>query len=296
MADQIYDIGSGRTYSTLQAAITAAIAAGVTADDYYFQIYGQVTGASTIGSDDLDTTATHIYIEGMTADAELLNTSNYQVTLTILWVQDQLTIRNLKITESGTNSSALFLNSNGANPEIHRCRISGVAGINKFGTGTKITSSIIENCSDAGIVHAFSGAQIQLSQIDFLNNNSAITGVAGITYNGDSCVFYGNTTDWDGTGTWSGDYNASDGTAPGTNGIDSLTSAAFNNAAGGDYSLSGTGSVLYHAGVPIAGLTEDFVGNTFDASTPSVGAYEYLTAGAGLPPSIFQNSNQQVLT
>lgn len=98
-----------------------------------------------------------------------------------------------------------------------------------------------------------------------------------------NCVGFNNVADFSsgGGGYGTSDYNASeDTTAPGANSITSITSAAFTNAATNDYSLSGTGSVLYHAGVTISGLTLDITNRSYDVSTPSIGAYEYLAGGA----------------
>lgn len=78
---------------------------------------------------------------------------------------------------------------------------------------------------------------------------------------------------------------ASDGattTPPGTGSLTSnISSSDFNATTTGDYHLSGTGSLLYHAGVVISGLTTDLDGDAFDSSTPSIGFDEYITGGGG---------------
>jgi len=72
---------------------------------------------------------------------------------------------------------------------------------------------------------------------------------------------YGHTTgDYFSPSTGSTNYASSDTT--GSAGLQSLTSAEFNNYAGGDYSLAAT-SNLIGAGVDLSGtFTDDIAGNT----------------------------------
>lgn len=96
-----------------------------------------------------------------------------------------------------------------------------------------------------------------------------------------------NQMDFYGSGATLVNCASSDTTAHGTNPVTGIASADFANAAADDFQLSGTGSALYHAGVPVSGLTLDIAGESFDVSTPSVGIFEYITAGG---PSISPNA------
>lgn len=99
-----------------------------------------------------------------------------------------------------------------------------------------------------------------------------------------NCVAFNNaTTDFYGTfDTTNGDYNASEDTSANVfpHYLTGVTSAAFNASGSNDFHLSGTGSALYHASA-LAGATYDHEGEAFDASTPSIGFDEYVTAGGG---------------
>jgi len=105
-------------------------------------------------------------------------------------------------------------------------------------------------------------------------------------------VAYGGSINFRGTYASGSDYNADSGdsTAPGTNSIHNVASTDFNNLTSFDFSLSGTSSHLYHAGTPISGLTTDIVGNAWDATTPSIGAFEYISATFN--PAIALMANQ----
>ncbi len=101
-----------------------------------------------------------------------------------------------------------------------------------------------------------------------------------LIYNADATLSYNNFYSVD-----SGDYNAQStndkAAPPGANSIDDVPSTDFNNY-GSDYTLSGTGADVYHAGTPT--LTLDHDGVAYDVTTPSIGAFEYVAAGGGATP------------
>ena len=78
------------------------------------------------------------------------------------------------------------------------------------------------------------------------------------------------------TGTIS--YNYVYPTSPGITGSNAITSSdpGLTNPSGYDFTISSTGSVVYQAGTDLS-ITTDYAGNSFHATTPSVGAYEYET-------------------
>jgi phage gp46-like protein len=91
---------------------------------------------------------------------------------------------------------------------------------------------------------------------------------------------------------WLGDYNAESvsdqGDPPGANSIINLPSSAFKNYAGGDYTLSGTTSELYHAGSSAYAPELDNNGVPFDALTPSIGAFEFIPTPQTATPPAFE--------
>ncbi len=62
-----------------------------------------------------------------------------------------------------------------------------------------------------------------------------------------------------------------------------LMDEAYHAYGYGNMQPSSTSSAVYHAGVPISGLTADYLGVTRNASTPSIGAYE---AVGGSTPTV----------
>ncbi len=102
-----------------------------------------------------------------------------------------------------------------------------------------------------------------------------------LIYNADATLSYDNFESVDG-----GSHNAqstNDQGAPyGSNSVDDVPSTDFNNYASADYTLSGTGADVYHAGTTSVTLDHDNV--AFDVTTPSIGAFEYVAAGGGATP------------
>lgn len=100
-----------------------------------------------------------------------------------------------------------------------------------------------------------------------------------------NCAVFNNTDDIDGSVAIT--YSAGDETdfASGTGNIQwtggsTDWAAAFTDYSNGDFSIKNTDSVLYHAGTDL-NLTYDIAGNPWHATTPSIGAFEYVDAGGG---------------
>ena len=107
-----------------------------------------------------------------------------------------------------------------------------------------------------------------------------------VVYNTTTPASYGNF--FGGTG----DYNSStDASATGANSVDSITSSVFNAYGSDDYTLSGTGSALYHLGTNTQAPTLDHDGVAFDVTTPSIGAFEFVAAGSGFQAAWARNTN-----
>ena len=81
-------------------------------------------------------------------------------------------------------------------------------------------------------------------------------------------------------------YCASDD-GDGTNAV-TITQSASNYAAlvtdapAGDFTITNSGSELYHAGTDLS-LSTDIIGQEWDASTPSIGAFELIVSGVSIP-------------
>ncbi len=60
----------------------------------------------------------------------------------------------------------------------------------------------------------------------------------------------------------------------------------FTNVTAGseDFHLPDDGSAFYHEGTPITGITTDYDGESYHATTPSMGVFEYISAGGGFLP------------
>lgn len=103
-----------------------------------------------------------------------------------------------------------------------------------------------------------------------------------------NCAVFNNTDDFDGTMTVT--YTASDDNPQGTGNVDISPgateaddwAAAFTDYTNGDFSIKNTDSVLYHAGTDL-NLTYDIAGNPWHATTPSIGAFEYVVSGGSGP-------------
>lgn len=79
------------------------------------------------------------------------------------------------------------------------------------------------------------------------------------------------------------DHNASDD-GDGTNAVapsGGNWANEFEDYANGDFRVKNTGN-LYHAGADLA-ITTDYRGNTFHATTPSIGAFEYQATASKIP-------------
>jgi len=131
-----------------------------------------------------------------------------------------------------------------------------------------VSGGLVENCDAVNLTRGF---------------HAPTSGGGSALVVKNSCA-YGCTTSYNDGGTgWGASTNnaASDGsttTPPGSNPITTdIVSGDFNNAAGDDYHLSGTGSTLYHAGINI-GLTYDVDGDLWN-NPPSIGFSELIAGG-----------------
>lgn len=110
-----------------------------------------------------------------------------------------------------------------------------------------------------------------------------------------NCVAYGCTTSYGSGLTGCTNNAASDGsttTPPGSNPITTdIVSGDFNDAANDDYHLSSASSQLYHAGVNVSGVTLDIDGDSYHATTPSIGIDEIVAGGAFKPHWAMKRSN-----
>ena len=216
----------------------------------------------------------------------------------------------------GNNSGALILNEDYVNVTALQVIMSSAAsyasGISMYANNGVCDRCYVEestSSSDArGIIitSGVSGNVLKNSIVKNIDGTSAqgIRALTGEVYN---CTVIGCTTGFIGTSNTtvnnvavlnssSADYNSftpsagannasSDTSAPGSSPITSVpySTATFTSVTGGseDFHLVGTGSDLYHAGVPVTGVDYDYDGVAWDASAPSVGAYEYAAGGGG---------------
>ena len=140
---------------------------------------------------------------------------------------------------AGTTRSATFIN----------CLAIDTGGQNCFVIGDPADNSAVAyNCVAVGGLRGFSP-------------NS------GTTLTVKNCVAYNNTTNWYGTYNAASTNNAtSSGSddAPGGSSVYGVTSAAFANAAGNNFHLSGASSVLHNVGADLSGIfTTDIDGQTW---------------------------------
>ena len=146
---------------------------------------------------------------------------------------------------------------------IYNCIVSGFNANSSIGiylqqAGT-IKNCTISNCN-YGIKHPYSGT-------------STIT----------NCAVFNNDDDFNVTdGTLTIDHCASDD-GDGTNAIDWANEATdwnanFTSYLTGDFSIKDTNADIYHSGTDLD-LDVDIIGNPWDASTPSRGAFEYVAGG-----------------
>ena len=157
-----------------------------------------------------------------------------------------------------------------------------------LGNGVSTSRSLAENCRISDLVNT---STWYLAQTYTLKNVTTISGQISGPYSGQiiirscdctNCVIYNETVGgYDNFYACTGDYNASNDTsAPGANSIDNITTAAFNDYAGGDYSLA-SGSILIDAGAD-SGVTVDILG-VARVLPYDIGAFEFVRGG-GPPP------------
>ena len=180
----------------------------------------------------------------------------------LLYSTTSATINNSKFiaNTAGTTTSyygAAIACSTSAPLTANNCLIASNIGVNVIDFYNDATASTFQNCTFASNVTSIGGeAPIKLlaltPQYSFAN-----------------CLFYHSSTFVVQTPTLS--YCGFDIAIPsgGTNCITGITSATFNNAAGGDYTLS-YGSNAIDAGTTIATCTPDITG----VSRPQCGAYD----------------------
>lgn len=179
---------------------------------------------------------------------------------------------------------------------IERCIVHNGTGIwngsaNIFPTVT-IRNNIYYDC--VAVTGAIQGYSANISNTlayfnTFIKNSPyvAATNPAGVRYvlaKNNAVLNFGGTSGWADylNSDAASDYNAShDTTAPGTHSIHSLTdSDQFTGVGDGswDFAPKATAAIV-GAGTPISGITTDIAGNTRSATTPTIGAFEYVAAG-----------------
>lgn len=178
-------------------------------------------------------------------------------------------------------AGGIWVNGTGGTPAdwplAETCHAWGGGDYGIRGESTTRTRSRYSNCTsvDATINNFLSGS----------TNKSIIKNCVG--YNAGTADFSANQD------TTNSDYNFSSDTSANvfTNYGTGIASGDFNNAAGGDYHLSGTGSTLYRVGTNLS-LTTDVDGDAWHATTPSVGFDEVVSAPpAGNPYYYYQYQN-----
>jgi len=166
-----------------------------------------------------------------------------------------------------------------------------------FGSGSGISISYTSNHTIYNniIYHGNTGINIPggfTSGNQILNCTISDMSVSGVTAAADqygggiavkNCAVFDTADDW--AGTLSCDYCASDDAdaTTYTNGIDwdngaTDWAAAMPDYATGDFSIDATSS-LYHQGTDVD-LDYDIVGTPWHATTPSIGAFEYVASGS----------------
>jgi len=135
----------------------------------------------------------------------------------------------------------------------------------------RTTNAVIDNCT-AIIQSPNSFAYYETVSSDIICRN---------------CIAFGGSTNgFSGTFAAASDYNATDDTSsPGANSVDNITSAAFTNYAGGDYTPA-TSGVLDSAGTNLsANFTDDITGAT--RTQWDIGAFGITGGGGGSTVSPF---------
>lgn len=223
-----------------------------------------------------------------------------------------LQFNDIEFLSNGVTSSQYSVHYSGTLPagsvfNYDRCMCyDGVAVNNNQSANLSITltNCIVEeyvgNTADPFDGLSTATAQYAARYCTFIKNSPWVTATnpAGMRYlTATNCVVmnFGGTSGWADFLNMdaASDYNASrDTTAPGTHSLHSLTDTdVFTGVGQGSWDLRPkTGSVLINAGTPISGITTDIAGNTRDASTPTIGAFEFVSVGPvtkkPIPPQI----------
>ena len=285
MADKIYDIGSGKTYANITAARDAIVSEGITADDYYLQIYGAITDYVGIGNPLGFGAANHVYIEAAPGEEHNgtpgtgASVSNSTVAQFVIKLDGctNITVRNLEIYETGSNGIGLSC-VNSAAGIAHACIISAPNGLYNFAASSSITSCLIFDCTVAGFLDHVGSKAVTFENNTIKDCFVGIDSVTGCYFNGGHNVWYNCTTDNSGSQVWNDGYNASTTGSPvGPNPISTaLDSGDFVNVASDNMNVYDTYSTVYHAGTAGGGLY-DIVGTIFDSTTRSIGCFEYIS-------------------
>lgn len=181
---------------------------------------------------------------------------------------------------------------------LHDCNVDdGAAALaNSWGTPNGFTfrnNIFTDITSGVGIkVYDTQATGVFVYNNTFYNNSSnAIQSAGTITVTNNAMLSNnGGGAQTSMSGTVSSTFNAFSNTWGGTctSCVSGLTSAAFTNVAAQDFTLTST-SVLINQGTTIASFSNDYAGTTRpQGSAWDIGAYEFVTAGAGLgrPPVV----------
>jgi len=272
---------------------------GTTGVNNYLKVYTPTGGAESINSQ---------------RHAGTFDSSKYRIELTIssgnhypINVEEQyVRIEGLQINVTGETSAAAtgIVSSSNTEGEIHINDNIITSDLAPSGTyrgisvdySTKIWNNLIYNWGNDGIY--LRGYNSSSSRV--LYNTIADCGATGVDQSHthavaaiNNAIFNNGGDDWDGTITAT--YNASDETKAGTGNIDwdnGATDWANNftsyNGSPPDFSVKDTDADIYQAGTPLAasdGIWRDIIGTERDASTPDIGAFEYVAAVTTAAPT-----------
>lgn len=160
---------------------------------------------------------------------------------------------------------------------VDSCILLG-GGVDGYGWTHGIGTNYIRNCT--------------LANHDYHAVNIAANGSGGFAYN---CCSFNNFSDFNIASGGTVDYCASDD-GDGTNAIAPSGASwanEFTDWTNGDFTPLNTGNIYQGCGTRY--VTLDFAGNTFDATTPTCGAFEYVAAGGGLSIPIVMAHNRGMM-
>lgn len=170
--------------------------------------------------------------------------------------------------------------SAGGSVVVARCTFLNTSGFASDISGT--SNAIFESClfvdCSRGVSSDSTNTAARVNNCTIINSSSfgTVRMVVNNVYSGDA-----GTNDYFQPGTGSSKFASSD--TSGESGLQSIAvnTTQFVDPTTDDYHLAGTGSALFHAGSTISGIGTDRDGVAYDASTPSIGCFEFIVAAGG---------------